>query len=381
MSDTTPNPTGPADEGPTGTSGGTGSGPSRNVIIAAVAVVVVLVIGAIALFAGGDDDDDEVATDDATTTTAEADDEGDEEAPTTTAADDTETTETTAPAGGGDEGGDVPEGPTVVIGSQDFGESAILAQVYGQALEHAGYPVEYQELGGFRDIVFASFESGDINFTLEYAASALEFLNEQAGEATGDIDETAELLRGYLEERGLVGLEASPAVDSNAFVVTAETAAELGLESIGDLTEDLTLGGPPDCPTNAFCIPGLQDVYGIDLSGNFVSLDGAGPLTVAALQGGEIDVAILFSTNGVIAEEDWVVLDDPEGLINADNIIPVMTDELVDAYGDDFTSLVDEISAAMDTAELTELNRRYDIDLEDADVVAREWLEREGFLS
>ncbi len=275
---------------------------------------------------------------------------------------------------------EVPDGPTIVIGAQDFGESEVLAQVYGQALAAAGYPVEYQSLGGFRDIVFSSFQNGSINFTAEYAASALEFLNEQAGEASGDAEATAELLRGYLEERDLVALDHSPAVDSNSFVVTQETADELGLSSIADLTSDLTLGGPPDCPTNPFCIPGLRDVYDLDLEANFVSLDGGGPLTVAALDGGEIDVAILFSTDGNIADRGWVVLDDPEGLINADNVIPVLTQELVDAYGDDFVDLVNRVSAALDTEGLTELNRLFGIELEDADAVARGWLEDNDFV-
>jgi osmoprotectant transport system substrate-binding protein len=275
---------------------------------------------------------------------------------------------------------EVPDGPTIVIGAQDFGESEILAQVYGQALAEAGYPVQYQPLGGFRDIVFASFDNGSINFTAEYAASALEFLNQQAGEATGDAADTSALLRDYLEERGLTALDHSPAVDSNSFVVTQETADELGLSSISDLTEDLVLGGPPDCPTNPFCIPGLRDVYGLDLEANFVSLDGGGPLTVAALDGGEIDVAILFSTDGVIADRGWVVLDDDAGLINADNIIPVMSQELVDAYGQDFVDLVDAVSAALDTDGLTELNRLFGIELQDAEDVARGWLEDNGFV-
>src|SRR5690242_13231202 len=81
-------------------------------------------------------------------------------------------------------GGTIPDGPTITIGTQDFGESAILAQIYGQALENAGYPVEYQELGGFRDLEVPAFASGDINFAPEYVASMLEFLNENAGEAT-----------------------------------------------------------------------------------------------------------------------------------------------------------------------------------------------------
>ena len=277
--------------------------------------------------------------------------------------------------------GEIPDGPTITIGAQDFGESAILAEVYGQALSEAGYPVEQQALGGFRDLVFTAFESGDINFTAEYAASALEFLNGGAGVASGDVEPTAEALQGELQGRDLVALDASPAVDSNSFVVTQETADELGLSSVSDLTEDLVLGGPPDCPENASCIPGLIDTYGVDLSEGFVPLDGGGPLTVAALEGGEIDVAILFSTDGVIADKGWVVLDDDQGLINADNVIPVTTQEVVDAYGDDFTGLVNEVSAALDTEELTELNRQFGIELRDATEVARDWLVAEGFVA
>ena len=136
------------------------------------------------------------------------------------------------------EEGDVPaDGPTITIGAQDFGESAILAEIYGQAFEAAGYPVEFQELGGFRDIEIPAFESGEINFAPEYAASLLEFLNEGAGEATGDIDETVGLLEPYLADIGLVALAPTDAVDTNTFVVTQETSDELGITTISDLKD------------------------------------------------------------------------------------------------------------------------------------------------
>lgn len=272
-------------------------------------------------------------------------------------------------------------GPSVVIGAQAFGESAILAEVYGQALADAGCVVRQQSLGGYRDLVFTSFASEEINFTAEYAASALEFLNGFAGEATGEITPTAAALRTYLSAIGLTALEASPAVDSNAFVVTAETAERLGLSKISDLTPGLRLGGPPDCTDNAACIPGLQKFYGLDLSGDFIPLDGAGPITVAALLGGEIDVAVLFSTAGVIAQENWLVLEDDRSMINADNIIPVLAQTLSDAHGQGFIDLVNAVSAALDTAQLTELNRLYEIDKEDASVVARNWLIASGLIA
>ena len=280
-------------------------------------------------------------------------------------------------------GGDAAqEGPAISIGAQNFGESAILAEIYAQALAANGYEVSVQPLGGFRDIVLGSFESGDINFTPEYAASMLEYLNEQAGEATGAAAETTETLQGYLDDLGLVAYTPSPAVDTNAFVVTPETAEAHGLQAISDLAGlegELTLGGPPDCETNPFCIPGLQRVYGIDFSGSFTPLD-AGSVTVQALESGEIDIAILFSTSGIIADKGWVLLEDDQSMLAADNVVPVVSADLDQAYGDEFRSLVDEISAAISTEELTELNRQFDIETRDPDDIAADWLAEEGFV-
>ncbi len=276
----------------------------------------------------------------------------------------------------GEDAGAIPDGPDIVIGTQDFGESAILAQIYGQALDAAGYPVEYQELGGFRDLEVPAFESGDINFAPEYVASMLEFLNEFAGEATSDVEETAGLLDERLAEIGLQAGTPAPAIDTNTFVVTPETAEAEGLSGIGDLSEDLTLGAPQDCEANAFCLPGLETVYGIDMSGNFTPLDPG--VLPDALENGEIDVAVLFSTSGIIADKGWIVLEDTDGLLAADNIVPVFTDEVADAYGEDFVALVDSISEVITTEELTEANARFDIEAEDAEVIAADFLEEYG---
>jgi osmoprotectant transport system substrate-binding protein len=274
-----------------------------------------------------------------------------------------------------DGGGAPPEGPAISIGAQDFGESEILAQIYAQALDAKGFDADIQTVGGFRDLLFGAFDSGDVNLAPDYVASELEFLNDNAGEATGDVDATFDLLQPLLEERDLVGLEPSAAVDTNAFVVTQETAEELGLESLSDLAEkgaDLTLGAPQDCETNPFCIPGLQRVYGLDMSSNFTPLDAGVVLT--SLQEGAVDVGLLFSTDGRIASENLVLLEDDQQMLAADNVFPVLTQELVDAYGDDLTSVLDDISAALTTEDLTELNRRFDVDREDAEAIAESWL-------
>ncbi len=318
-------------------------------------LVVLLATFALLAAACGDDDDGGVASS------------GDEPA----------TSETTA-AGSEGEGGPT-EGPAIRIGAQDFGESAILAQVYGQVLEANGYTVEQVSVGGFRDVLLAAFDNGEVNLSPEYAASMLEFLNGNAGEATGDAEETVGLLQAQLDELDLVALTPSPAVDTNAFVVTQETAEAQGLAALSDLPADgggLTLGAPQDCETNPFCIPGLQRVYGVDLSGDFVPLDAG--LVADALEAGEIQVGVLFSTSGRIADEGWVLLEDDQSMLAADNVTPVVSSELETAYGQELVDLLDEISAAIDTDTLTELNKRFDIDKEDAEDIAADFIEQAG---
>ena len=280
-----------------------------------------------------------------------------------------------AAACGSDDGGD----ETIKIGAQDFGESAILAEIYGQVLEANGFEVEQVEVGGFRDLLLAAFESGDVNFSPEYAASMLEFLNENAGEATGDATETVELLQAQLDDLGLVALEPAPGVDTNAFVVTQETSDSEGLVAISDIPADgggYSLGAPQDCETNPFCIPGLQDVYGVDLSEGFVPLD---PGVVAdTLAAGEVTIGVLFSTSGRIADEGWVLLEDDMSMLAADNITPVLTDSLIEAHGDELVALVDSISEVITTADLTELNRLFDIEGGDADTIAADYIAEKG---
>jgi osmoprotectant transport system substrate-binding protein len=286
-----------------------------------------------------------------------------------------------AAACGSGDGTDPGGGPDISIGAQDFGESAILAEIYRGALEASGFTASVQPVGGFRDLELGAFDSGDINLAPEYAASMLEFLNGQAGEATGDAKETTDLLNAELASIDLVALTPSDAVDTNAFVITEETSSSLGITSLSDLASkgaDLTLGGPPDCETNPFCIPGLESVYGLDLSATFQPLD-AGQITVQALEAGQIDVAILFSTSGIIADRGFVLLTDDKSMLAADNVVPVLSVELRDAHGDAITSVLDDVSSKLTTADLTAMNKRFDIDTEDADAIAADWLADNGF--
>ncbi len=198
------------------------------------------------------------------------------------------------------------------------------------------------------------------------------------GTPTADGEETRSLLAAaYDPVITVLGL--SPAEDKNVFVVTKATADEFGLVNVSDLSklgDSFVLGGPPECPDRPRCQLGLEGTYGLTV--DFVPLDAGGPLTVAALEGGEVQVGLFFST--FVFNPDFVRLVDDGGLQPAENIVPVVRNEIVDAYGQDFVDLVDSISAALDTEELTELNRRFGVDQEDADTVAEDWLTAEGFL-
>ncbi len=271
------------------------------------------------------------------------------------------------------------DGPKIVIAQQDFPEQDVLAQIYGQALVAEGYTVEYKKLGGYRDLLMAGFASGEVNFAPEYAASMLEFLNKKKGEATSDITATATKLQTYLDPLKLTALNPAPAIDRNALVVT-KTGKAKDLKKMSELTPALSLGGFQDCPTNPFCIAGIKTKYGIDLSANFQALDGDGPLTVTALENDKIDVAILTSTNGAILKNKWIILDDDKGLFGADNIIPVVSNTLVEKYGKDMANFVNQISAKITTAALTDLNNRFQNDKQPAEEVAKEFLRSAGLV-
>ena len=251
--------------------------------------------------------------------------------------------------------------------------------MYALALEDAGYTVERRYQLGSREVVLPALTSGEIDVYPEYVGTALEFLNEGAGEATGDTEASTELLRERFAEQGVDVLEPSDAQDKNGLVVRQETADTYGLSTVSDLADvagDLTLGGPPECPERPLCIPGYESAYGVTF-GDFRSLDAGGPVTIEALSAGEIDVALLFTTDGVIAANDWVLLDDDQDLQPAENIVPVIRSE---ANTDAATEALDAVSAVLTTENVTEMIRQLRVDLADPAEVAETFLTDQGVL-
>jgi osmoprotectant transport system substrate-binding protein len=270
----------------------------------------------------------------------------------------------------------------VRIGSTNFTEQLIVAELYGQVLEANGYAVERRLNLGSREIVFPALDSGQIDFYPEYLATFLVYLTKDKASASSDAAATHQALKKALAGKQLTVLDYAPAVDTNGFVVTRETAAKHNLRRMSDLAPvagQLVLGAPPECPDRPFCLPGLQATYGIKFK-DFKALDAGGPLTVAALEGRQIDVALLFTTDAVIAAKGFVLLQDDKRLQLADNIAPVVRSAFLSGAPVDFTARINRVTAQITTEEITALNRKVGLDKQDPKPVAAAWLKQKGLL-
>lgn len=300
---------------------------------------------------------------------ADSDDEATDEA----AAGDEPTAAEASPAPAAEDRGEL------VVGSTNFDEQELVAEMYALALEDAGFTVERRYQLGSREVVLPALTSGEIDVYPEYVGTALEFLNEGAGEATGDTQATTDLLRDRFGEQGVDVLEPSEAQDKNGLVVRPETAEEYDLETVSDLSgvaEELTLGGPPECPERPLCIPGYQETYDVEF-GDFRALDAGGAVTIEALESGEIDVALLFTTDGVIAANDWVLLEDDQDLQPAENITPVIRS---DVNTEAATDALNSVSEVLTTENVTEMIRQLRIDGADPAQVAQDFLTEQGVI-
>jgi osmoprotectant transport system substrate-binding protein len=273
--------------------------------------------------------------------------------------------------------------PTIRMGSTNFAEQTIVAELYSQVLEANGYTIDRRLNLGSREIVAPALESGQIDMYPEYMATMLAFTTKSAQLGSGDPVATSMSLSEALASKGITLLDFAPAVDTNALVVTRATAQRLNLTSTSDLAaygDQLVLGGPPECPDRPFCLIGFRDVYGINFK-DFRPLDAGGPITVAALDAGQIDVALLFSSDAVIATRDFVTLEDDKHLQLADNVAPVIRTEVLNAAPDEIRALTNSVSMLLTTDELVGLNRMVGIDRMDPKDAASSWLKAKGLIS
>jgi len=271
--------------------------------------------------------------------------------------------------------------PTVKIGSANFDESAVVAEIYAQALEAAGFTVERHLYFGARETTNPALESGDLNLMPEYIGGMAVSLG---GEPSADPDATFAALLDLLDAHDLTAFAFADAADSDAFAVTSETAQARSLTNVSDLAPiaaDLTWGLPPECETRPQCGIGLNEVYGIDVTTVPVeTIDPCGPAMAQALAAGAIDVGRVCSTQPEIISDNLVVLVDDKGLDPSQNLAPVLRRDLAEAGGSLLESTLNAVSAALTTDDLTQLYFSVAVDAKDIGDVAQAWLQDNGLL-
>jgi osmoprotectant transport system substrate-binding protein len=274
----------------------------------------------------------------------------------------------------GDSSGREASAMSLTVGSADFQENALLAEIYAGALETKGIAVSKKLNIGSRDTYVPALKDGSIDLIPEYSGALLQYVDRGAT-AVSSTDVYSALQKAV--PAGLQVLEQSSAEDKDSMAVTKQTAEKYSLTSIADLTpiaKDLTLGAAPEFMTNPAGISGLKTKYGITFK-NFKRLDAGGPLSVNGLKKGVVQVADLFSTDPSIAANGFVVLDDPRSLFTAQNVVPLINSEKVSP---EVTAALDAVSAKLDTTSLAALLASVIVDKKDPASVAEEWLKGSG---
>jgi osmoprotectant transport system substrate-binding protein len=267
---------------------------------------------------------------------------------------------------------------TITIGGFAFSEGSVLAELYGQALQHDGYTVNYKLNLGNREVVAPAIKSGQIDMYVGYAATDLEFYNGGAGEANGDATATTAKLNSHLTSLNLVALTPSNTIDTNAFAVTKATADKYSLVKISDLApvaSQLVLGAGPECPKRPFCLPGLESTYGLHFK-DFKTLDTDGPLTRAAFKNGSIQVGLVFSSDADLKSLGLVTLQDDKQLEAADNVVPILRTAVA---SDEVKTVLNNVSAKLTTSDLVQMNSQVELLHQDADAVTKVWLQNHIF--
>jgi osmoprotectant transport system substrate-binding protein len=280
------------------------------------------------------------------------------------------------PLGGGELSGDL---KSVVVGSADFPESKIIAEIYAQALEANGFTVGRQFGIGSRETYIPAVRDHSIDLIPEYTGNLLQYFDKNTKVTTPD-DVLLALFRALPGDLSI--LTPSPAEDKDTVAVSEETAKKWNLKSIADLaahSPEVKFGAPSEFLNRTEGLPGLKAKYGLDVPpNNFVAIsDGGGPATVRALVDGTVTAADIFSTSPAIRENNLVVLEDPKNNFLAANVVPLVSSQ---KKSDELKTVLDAVSAKLTTDDLIELNTVTSGNAGiDADEAAKKWVQDNGF--
>ncbi|APH43615.1 glycine/betaine ABC transporter [Microbacterium sp. 1.5R] len=257
-------------------------------------------------------------------------------------------------------------GDTIVVGSQAYYSNEIIAEIYAQALEAAGFDVEKQLSIGQRDAYMPDVESGDIDVFPEYTGSLLEYISDDEVDVTSPDDVYAALQEALPES--LTALDFAEATDQDSYTVLKSFAEENDLKTIGDLskvTSEVTIGAAPEFEQRPYSPAKAKEVYGVDLT-----FSATGPTTLESLLAGQIQVADIYTADPAFETEEIVALEDPENLIISSNVVPIVSSDIAD----DVSDVLNAISAKLTGEELVALNVLSTVEEQSSADIAKKWL-------
>jgi osmoprotectant transport system substrate-binding protein len=285
---------------------------------------------------------------------------------------------TSDPTSSGGESGGAADGDAIIVGSFAFPESEILGEIYAQALTAKGFDVQTKFNIGPRQQTIPALQDGSINLIPEYNGNLLAYYDTAFTQRTTEDVDSA--LTDAVAADELTVYSSAEAEDKDAYVVTSDYATANGLTSIGDLSkvQPLTLGANPQFAELGYGLPGLASVYGVDQVTFVPYEDFGGPDTVKALVDNTVQVADIYTTSPALKAENLQVLEDPENLIAAQNVIPLLSSSIDTP---ELKEVLDAVSAKLTTDDLITLRDRVEGDEQaSANTAAADWLKEAGLL-
>ena len=272
-----------------------------------------------------------------------------------------------------------PDGPPIRLGTKNFTEQTILGELYRQALEAKGYEVVHKPDIGSTEIVHRALRRGALDMYPEYIGVLLSEVAQDTDRPPSDAA-AYDAAQAFERRRGFTLLAQTPFADANALAVKPAFARRHRLSSIADLRRlkgAVKVAALPEFATRFEGIKGLRSVYGLR---KLEAVDAEGSERYAMLDGGEVDVASVFTSEGQLAGQDYRVLLDPRRVFASGHVAPVVNDDLLEAHGPDLQTAIDAVTRQLTTAAMRDMNGDVDLRKRSAATVATEFLRARGLL-
>ncbi len=325
---------------------------------------------AFSVAACGDDDDEGDSGAAATTTASGGDGDGDDGAPS---ADEKAANKIQAISSA--------SGKSLTVGSKNFTEQYVLGEIYAQALEASGFTVKKDLKLGSEVIAYKSLRQGEIDGYPEYTGTALtSFFDVKVADVPKDAAQAYEDAKAGYAKAGVTAFAPTPFENTYRMGITKAKAKELGNPTkISDLegkAQDLVVNGYPECRQRVDCLLGVEQTYGLKFK-RFLP----GDTPYQALDGGSADIAFIFTTDGPLASDKYVVLDDDKSLFPPYNVSFTARESAASDLGEEGRKVVESVQKYMTEEVMQELNARVDVDKKEPEAVAGEYLKFYGFTS